>query len=98
MRRVDLNIAFDCRLPLPATKERGEGWGEGLRIRIRCLHEHLPPMNPGNIEHPMNFPLSPERLLTLALSSFWGGEGDGSRGFKMRLSAVIPPRRWLAAN
>src|SRR5258708_27165338 len=32
-----------------------------------------------NSEHPMNFPLSPECLLTPALSSFEGGEGDGAR-------------------
>ena len=38
------------------------------------------PMNLGNIEHPINFPLSPERLLSPTLSSFWGGEGDGIAG------------------
>ena len=43
------------------------------------------------------FPLNPERLLTPALSSFGGGEGDGGRGFcEVRgLNVYAPPHPGL---
>jgi len=62
----------------------------GERSRLGC-HD----LGTSNIQHPMNFPVNPKRLLTPALSSFWRGEGDGIvvyvvvHGFHARISRGI---------